>query len=133
MAAANYYKLINRNKSICLISLSVLIGAISKDKEILALVVLLISFLYYQRKTDFFRIKGLIQLFERLLANPISKLMAELSYGVYLIHLLIMIPLGGGLLRIPAYMNSPDKLRFLILFIATAVPAYLISWFLYLF
>lgn len=112
LAAANYYKLIDRNKCICLVSLSVLIAALCKNKELFTLVVLLVLILFYERKKDFFRIKSLVEFFEKFLANPISRLMAELSYGVYLVHLLIMIPWGGYYYEFQSMLIALENLDF---------------------
>ncbi|MBZ9601639.1 acyltransferase family protein [Phyllobacterium chamaecytisi] len=72
---------------------------------------------------------------QRWIENIVSMLdrrsfrfLGDTSYGVYLVHLLLMIPIIGVLSLYPAYVAMGEEYRVLIAVIVTAPPVYLISW-----
>jgi peptidoglycan/LPS O-acetylase OafA/YrhL len=52
---------------------------------------------------------------KQLLATPIARFFGDISYGVYLIHALVLPPLLFLLLQIDIYHRFPPVLRFAIL------------------
>lgn len=67
----------------------------------------------------------------KLLSNRIAMFLGETSYSVYLVHLLVVLPVGGLLARQAAYVQLPSVVRFGIV-IAIALPiSYAIGWLLF--
>jgi peptidoglycan/LPS O-acetylase OafA/YrhL len=91
------------------------------SKQILIVVItLIILFLLHAPS------KGQIHRFiHRLLSNRLTAWMADLSYCVYLLHMLFLLPAAYFLTRQQQFIDLPGFLRFLIVFVATVVPVYL--------
>ncbi len=64
-----------------------------------------------------------------ILANRVSRIFGDLSYGVYLTHLLVLLPVCGLLARQWPVMESLP--RFAVAMVLAAPLTYLISWFCY--
>lgn len=63
----------------------------------------------------------------RLLSNRLTAWMADLSYCVYLLHMLFLLPAAYFLTRMESFLGLAGPLRFLIVFVVTVVPVYLCS------
>lgn len=61
------------------------------------------------------KLERLICLVRTALGNRIARFLADISYGVYLVHLLVMIPILRMLCAAPSFVRQPASLRFLIL------------------
>ena len=57
--------------------------------------------------------------------------MADASYSVYLLHLLIILPIDAWLLKNTSFIHMSGALRFGTLFILAVISTYTVSWFLY--
>jgi peptidoglycan/LPS O-acetylase OafA/YrhL len=57
----------------------------------------------------------------RLLSGRVAALSGDLSYAVYLLRLLILLPVAGLLLGVPGYLEMSATLRFLLV-IAIVIP-----------
>lgn len=72
-----------------------------------------------------------VTLLDRLLSNRIGRWIGDVSYGVYLIHLLVMLPVSGWLaLSYPELAAVP---RFWLVLVATAALTYGLAWLAYRF
>jgi peptidoglycan/LPS O-acetylase OafA/YrhL len=74
---------------------------------------------------------GMLDQARHMLASRAAVWLGETSYGVYLLHLLILTPVAGALSRIPEYLALPAPLRFALCITLAAPPSYLIAWGLY--
>jgi peptidoglycan/LPS O-acetylase OafA/YrhL len=59
------------------------------------------------------------------------KFLGDTSYSVYLVHLLILIPLIGALVRTDFYMNQAPIMRVAISVLLSVLPVYAFSWICY--
>lgn len=57
-----------------------------------------------------------------------SRILGDLSYGLYLVHLLVLVPVAGFLTTSPWYIQSDSVVRFLICLILVAPVSYAIAW-----
>ncbi|HHQ6553083.1 TPA: acyltransferase family protein [Serratia fonticola] len=68
-----------------------------------------------------------------VLKNKVSVFMGDVSYSVYLLHLLIVLPTVSFLLSNSGFATLPSIMRFLVVAIITLPITYSISFFLYRF
>ena len=68
---------------------------------------------------------------KELLSNRVARFMGDTSYGLYLLHLLLLIPLAGWLSTFPAFVAQHVAVRLAICASLIAPPAYLGAWLLY--
>ena len=66
-----------------------------------------------------------------VLSGALSRFLGDTSYGVYLVHLLLAIPVAALLTRYPAYLAAPDWARWLVCLTLVVPPVYLIAWVLF--
>lgn len=67
----------------------------------------------------------------RVFSNRLSRFLGDTSYGVYLLHLLVLIPVGGALTRIPEYLALPSPMRLLVCLSMVAPAVYFVAWILF--
>ena len=66
----------------------------------------------------------------RLLDSPAGRFLGDTSYGVYLLHLLVLLPLIGALSLHPAFVALGGASRFTIAIALAAIPVYGGGWLL---
>jgi peptidoglycan/LPS O-acetylase OafA/YrhL len=66
-----------------------------------------------------------------VLGNRLAQFLADVSYGVYLLHMLVMIPALAWLCRIPAFLALNSPLRFLALAALAGPVTYALAWILF--
>ncbi len=66
-----------------------------------------------------------------LLTRPVSLFLGDVSYSVYLLHLMIVIPVIGLLVHTTAFSHLPSPVRFLVVSGICLPVTYLIAFFLY--
>ena len=69
--------------------------------------------------------------FKSVLASRSLRVMGDVSYGVYLLHLLILIPVAGVLASQSVYLQMPVLARFGLCAVIVLFVVYPISWLLY--
>ena len=65
------------------------------------------------------------------LSSRSSKFLGDTSYGVYLLHLLLLIPVAGMLTRYPAYLVLSSFERLALCLMLVAPPVYFVAWLLF--
>jgi peptidoglycan/LPS O-acetylase OafA/YrhL len=98
------------------------------DILVLAVTLLLVFMLFFDESSSNIAMRRLKRGLGRVLGNRITHVMADVSYGVYLIHLLILIPLLNLLLTLQWFASSAVIVRFLVAASLVTVSTYLISW-----
>ncbi len=63
-----------------------------------------------------------------VLSGKVSRFLGDCSYGLYLAHLLILVPVAGYLSTHSTYVESSSLTRFLICLVIVAPASYLLSW-----
>ena len=66
-----------------------------------------------------------------ILTNKLSVFLGDVSYSVYLLHLMIVLPVISYLLNNPQFSQHPSALRFVIATLIILPVTYIISYFLY--
>ncbi|SAL18196.1 acyltransferase [Caballeronia cordobensis] len=67
----------------------------------------------------------------RLLGMRIGKVLGDLAYGFYLIHLLILLPVAGYLTKFEGYLNASAPLRFAVVATVVGAATLGLSWVLH--
>jgi peptidoglycan/LPS O-acetylase OafA/YrhL len=67
----------------------------------------------------------------RAFSNRVARFMGDTSYGLYLLHLLLLIPLAGWLATIPQFVQLHLSVRFALCAVLISIPAYGGAWLLY--
>lgn len=75
--------------------------------------------------------QGLQMSLFRFMSHPIARFMGDTSYGLYLLHLLIVIPIAGWLVSIPAFTQFSLPERVMLCTALALPPSYLGAWILY--
>jgi len=76
-------------------------------------------------------VHGVIEKLRALLSNRVSRFLGDTSYGVYLLHLLLLIPVAGMLTQYSAYLFLNGVARMLVCLLLVAPVVYLAAWMLY--
>ena len=76
-------------------------------------------------------LQGSIEKLRAVLSSRVSRFLGDTSYGVYLLHLLILIPVAGMLTHSTTYLALSGPLRVLVCAALVAPPVYLTAWLLF--
>ena len=101
-------------------------------KTVIAQVVLAVFFLLVTQK-EIGRWRALIDPARKLLRYRPVQQVGLFSYSIYLVHLLVVFPMGAFMLQRAWFVKSVPVVRFLTLFIASACIVIPLSWLLYTF
>lgn len=63
-----------------------------------------------------------------MLSSRIAKFLGDTSYGVYLLHLLLLIPAAGMLTQLEGYLALADPFRLAVCLVLVAPAVYLLAW-----
>jgi peptidoglycan/LPS O-acetylase OafA/YrhL len=75
---------------------------------------------------DFGLIDG-VNLVRGAFSSRLARHFGDISYGIYLSHMLVGIPIAYFLLRIPTYLAASGTLRLICFLIVAGIPIYMIS------
>src|SRR5262249_40542390 len=84
-----------------------------------------------ERLQDASKVRGPLMTVNRLLASPLMRWMGDVSYGVYLLHLLLLIPIAGWVAR-ELGADAHGVLRFATALTITAAITYAVAHLLHL-
>jgi peptidoglycan/LPS O-acetylase OafA/YrhL len=97
--------------------------------------VLLVAAFFYLMNNATLPTTNLVdRIIERLrffLSTSIGTFLGNTAYGVYLVHLLVVIPVAGTLSLHPSYVGANGVLRFSICLLLTAPIVYSLAWVVY--
>jgi peptidoglycan/LPS O-acetylase OafA/YrhL len=88
-------------------------------------------FLFYREELMGFRIGHWVRMVEQFLGNRVSHFLADVSYGAYLLHLLVMVPVLARLCEISWFVHQRSVVRFLILTMIAGPITYGLAWILF--
>lgn len=71
----------------------------------------------------------IVEYIKVVFSGKIFRFLGDTSYGLYLIHLLILIPIAGMLTKLSIYVSAPGIVRFIICLVAVAPLSLLFAWF----
>lgn len=61
-------------------------------------------------------------------SSALCRFLGDTSYGLYLIHLLVLIPVAGALVRVPLYLAAPSAVRFVICVVLVVPTSLVLAW-----
>jgi peptidoglycan/LPS O-acetylase OafA/YrhL len=119
-----------------LVSLAVLIAVVLVEKSYLAMTrIAMVGAMFYLMNNGTLpgtqALQGVIGSIRKLLSSRLGKFLGDTSYGVYLLHLLLIIPIAGMLTRVPQYLDLSGPMRFALCLLLVAPPVYLLAWLLF--
>jgi peptidoglycan/LPS O-acetylase OafA/YrhL len=126
-------------KGTILLLLVSFIAACARDKNdggltgtiILVVSLLLILLLFRDPSLISLGIQRWASIVENFLSNRLSRFLADVSYAVYLVHILLMIPLLRFLCSFPWFVHQRSGFRFLILTSVAGPATYGVAWMLF--
>ena len=98
---------------------------------VVASTVLFSLMLFYNEASMGMGLGRVIENCRRFFGNAVAHLLAEVSYGVYLLHMLILYPARQILGAAPWYMRQPALVRFCVLAAVVLPIVYGLSWVLF--
>lgn len=72
-------------------------------------------------------LRGLARL-RAAFSGRVCRFVGDASYGLYLVHLLVLIPVAGFLAQVPAYVEAPAGVRFALCLFGAAPISLLLAW-----
>lgn len=76
-------------------------------------------------------LRPLTKYIRQIFSSAVARFFGDTSYSVYLLHLLVLIPVGGVFADYPEYRALPDMVRFAICFVIAVPPIFLASMLLH--
>jgi peptidoglycan/LPS O-acetylase OafA/YrhL len=128
LASAHHCRNHRRSFSVYLVFLALLAAATTRSWPVLGMCAGIVALLFYDRAEDPLRLTFLLRQCERVIAGRLASFMADTSYSVYLVHVVLMTPVAAALCRWPAYRQMPGAVRSLILIALVLPPVYLVGW-----
>jgi peptidoglycan/LPS O-acetylase OafA/YrhL len=110
------------------------VGLIERSDQALGRMVVVIGMFYLMNDGSLpgsGLLQGSIEKLRAVLSSRVSRFLGDTSYGVYLLHLLILIPVAGMLTHSTTYLALSGPLRLLVCAALVAPPVYLTAWLLF--
>ena len=123
LAIFNQYKFVGNPRGGVVFLVSALFLSCISGNKIFPLGIFLIILMLLSRD-NLMGFNKVILMTRFILSNRFSKWLADMSYGVYLIHLIFMLPIASTLLKYSWYKSSPDFLRFIFVVWLTSIFSY---------
>lgn len=76
-------------------------------------------------------LQGITVKARQMLSGRTGKFLGDTSYGAYLLHLLLLIPIAGILTRVPDYLAMSGPMRLTACLLVVAPLVYLLAWLLF--
>lgn len=109
------------------VGVSALYVLFERSTEAVARVLLVVGLFYMIWPTG----GGVRERIAAALSNKLARFMGDTSYGLYLLHLLLLIPVAGWLASMPQFIQLPLAVRFTVCAALVVPPCYLGAWLLY--
>jgi len=127
-------------KTTILLLLMGFVAACARDKNdtpvdgsiIIVISLILALLLFYDEGLISLGIDRWVSMIGQFLSNRLSRFLADVSYAVYLLHLLVMLPLLKMLCGFPWFVQERGGVRFLILTLIAGPITYGLAWILFL-
>jgi peptidoglycan/LPS O-acetylase OafA/YrhL len=74
-----------------------------------------------------------VSLVREAFSSRVAEFLGDTSYGFYLLHLLVLLPVAGTLASKPEYLHASELVRFSVCFAITAPIVWFAAWLLYRF
>ena len=118
------------NRPLLLLAVA-LSGMAGSGAIVVTATILMALMLFYEEESMGLGLEPWIRAISRFLGNRVSHFLANISYGVYLLHLLVLIPVLSRLNTIPWYAQRPSPLRFLLLGMIVVPVTFSVAWILF--
>lgn len=131
LAVANHLRMRNTSEAGFTATLALLVAASTQSSLVIIMTALVAALLWYDRPSDPFHIRKPLATVETLLSGRFASFMADTSYAVYLIHMMIMLPIAGFLADMPAYRSLPGIARFAAVVVPVVLLVYPAAWMIF--
>ena len=133
LAESLYFKDRNARKSAMLCLFAFAVAGATSTRILTASACLSALLLIYRGESAPFGIRAVLARVQRALRSRPCAFLADTSYGVYLLHVLAVWPLGAWLALHPTYLRLPANERFFLFLGAMLSIVYPIAWLLHKF
>jgi peptidoglycan/LPS O-acetylase OafA/YrhL len=107
------------------VAIAIFSGHDTNDRLLLLGVTTLLMSILFWKKSGV--IGQITQSCASFLSNRLAKSLGDLSYSIYLVHLLIMLPISSWLIQFPTFLNLPGLVRGTLIAGLTLIPTYIIA------
>jgi len=107
------------------VAIAIFSGHDTNDRLLLLGVTTLLMSILFWKKSGV--ISQITQSCASFLSNRLAKSLGDLSYSIYLVHLLIMLPISSWLIQFPTFLNLPGLVRGTLIAGLTLIPTYIIA------
>lgn len=120
-----------RSALIVSVLLTSAVAAYSRSSEAIGRVVLVAALFYLMSDGTLpapHMVRRAVDRVRAAFSGRLSRFLGDTSYGLYLVHLLVLIPIAGALATLPTYVAIPSALRFAICAISVIPISLALAW-----